>query len=157
MRTRCCLRSPQGITSAKCQDPAYCDKRTAKGEAYVDSLCSSSVVKIGTTKGVKEFMDKVCKVACKTCLRDSGKEPADRPIGCVLDADNNPVLYPRDPDANSVFWDGSPFTPICKSKPCGATRGYLNDEVYAKSREEVSTCKTSLALQKALQEEEGEQ
>lgn len=124
----------------------------------MEGLCKSKVVKIGTTDGApKAFMADVCKVACQTCLRDSGKTPAERPIGCVLDANGKATLYPRDADANSLFWDGSPFTPICKSKPCGVTRGFENDEVYAKTREDISSCATSQALQDALQVEEGEQ
>ena len=84
-----------------------------------------------------------CKVACNTCLRDSAIKDS-RPIGCALDTATSEVsLYPQDVDDNSVFWDGGSFAPICKSSPCGSTRSYEDEAVYATSREMTSICRTN--------------
>ena len=79
------------------------------------------------------------------------------PIGCVISTGSTKevTLYPTTDDDTEVFWDGSPYRPICKAPPCGSTRGYADSKVIALSRtSELSYCQKSAV---ALKKEEDEQ
>jgi len=143
-----------GLTEGRCQDMPACAKHIAQGNKYVQNKCKTTKTRVKDDADKLVFMAELCKVSCNTCLR--GSDIGDtRPIGCALDQDTNQVvLYPKDLTENSLFWDGKPFSPICKSLPCRTTRGFEDVPNYARTREETSTCELSADARKLEEDEQ---
>ena len=97
------LRAPQCTENATtCK--SYYNQRVA--------LCVKGAPKIKTS-GKLVYLRDVCKVTCRTCLKDDeiGRK-RDPPKGCAMtgEGDNKLVtLFPESAEESNVFWDGSDY------------------------------------------------